>query len=109
MASAGNNTRRWAEPLRLRPGVLSNQGQSTRLQMSLYDAVYQTREVPYQEADYYSDITEPTPSLTRFLATVAARLGPTKELRAFFHLDQGIGGGKSHALVGAYHMGGKPT
>jgi hypothetical protein len=99
----------WTSALKLRPELVSNQGQVTGLQMSLYDAVYRTADVPYQEADYYSDITEPTPSLLRFLGTVAARLGAKKDLRALFHLDQGMGGGKSHALVGAYHMGRNPA
>ena len=104
MASAANTIKHWADALRLRPELLSNQGQITGLQMSLYDAVYRTADVPYQEADYYSDITEPTPSLVRFLATVAARLGSKRDVHALYHLDQGMGGGKSHALVGAYHM-----
>ena len=94
----------WADVLQLRPELLSNQGQVTGLQMSLYDAVYRTSDVPYQEADYYSDITEPTPSLVQFLATIAARLGSHRDLKALYHLDQGMGGGKSHALVGAYHL-----
>src|SRR3954466_11956038 len=103
MASAAKTTKHWADALRLRPELISNQGQITGLQMSLYDAVYRTSDVPYQEADYYSDITEPTPSLVRFLATVAARLGSKRDVRALYHLDQGMGGGKSHALVGTYH------
>ena len=44
------------------------------------------------------------PNLVGFLARVARRLGGTGESIALFHLDQGMGGGKSHALVGLYHM-----
>lgn len=104
MAPSAKHLKHWAESLRLRPELLSNQGQVTGLQMSLYDAVYRTMDVPYQETDYYSDITEPTPSLVRFLGTIAARLGSKRDIRALYHLDQGMGGGKSHALVGCYHL-----
>ena len=104
MASIVKPVKHWASALQLRTELVTNQGQVTGLQMSLYDAVYRTADVPYQEAEYYSDITEPTPSLVRFLATAAARLGSPRDVRALYHLDQGMGGGKSHALVGAYHM-----
>lgn len=107
MAPQGT-TPHWTSVLRLRPELLANQGHVSGLQMSLFDAVYHTADVPYQEAAYYSDITEPTPSLVGFLGAVAARLGSRRELPALFHLDQGMGGGKSHALVGAYHMGRNP-
>lgn len=98
----------WADALRLRPELLDNQGQVADLRMSLYDAVYQTADVPYTEVGYYSDITEPTASLIGFAGAVAARLGSTRPLRALFHLDQGMGGGKSHSLVGLYHLGAQP-
>lgn len=104
MAPSARHVKHWADMLRLRPELVSNRGQVTGLQMSLYDAVYRTADVPYQEADYYSDITEPTPSLVRFLGTVGARLGSKRDIHALYHLDQGMGGGKSHALVGAYHL-----
>ena len=72
--------------------------------MSLHKAVYQTVDVPYREVSYYADITEPAPHLIGFLGRVARRLGTTADSTALFHLDQGMGGGKSHALVGLYHM-----
>jgi Protein of unknown function (DUF499) len=99
----------WADILSLREEVASAEGRIGDLQMSLYSAVYADRVVPYRDPGYYSDITEPTPGLISFMATIARRLGGdgTGE-RALFHLDQGMGGGKSHALVGLYHLANTP-
>lgn len=77
--------------------------------MSLHKAVYQTVDVPYRKVEYYGDITEPTPNLVGFFARVARRLGTAADAPALFHLDQGMGGGKSHALVGLYHMADSPA
>jgi Protein of unknown function (DUF499) len=95
----------WADVLDLRQEILDTAGQIADLQMSLYSAVYTDRDVPYQEPGYYADITEPTVGLVRFMGAVARRLG-TKATggKALFHLDQGMGGGKSHALVGLFHL-----
>lgn len=97
-------TSHWADVLNLRSELLDRNGQLADLQMSLFDAVYRTRDVPYQEAAYYGEITEPTPGLIGFMAEVARRLGSESGATALYHLDQGMGGGKSHALVGLYHM-----
>ncbi|WP_406297376.1 DUF499 domain-containing protein [Embleya sp. NBC_00888] len=95
----------WADLLTLRKEITNAAGQITDLQMSLYSAVYSDRDVPYTDPGYYADITEPTVGLVRFMGSVARRLG-TRGLggKALFHLDQGMGGGKSHALVGLYHL-----
>ena len=98
----------WADLLSLRPEVTSSDGSVGELQMSLHKAVYQTVDVPYRVASYYADITEPAPHLIGFLGRVARRLGTTADSTALFHLDQGMGGGKSHALVGLYHMAAHP-
>ena len=102
-------TPNWTETLTLRPEVVASDGGVGELQMSLHKAVFQTVDVPYREIGYYSDITQPTPNLVGFLARAARRLGGTGESVALFHLDQGMGGGKSHALVGLYHMASSPT
>lgn len=95
----------WADTLTLRDEVRLTNGSGGDLQMSLAKAIYQTVPVPYASCDYYAEITEPTPLLVGFLARVARRLGvPGLETQACFHLDQGMGGGKSHALVGIWHM-----
>jgi hypothetical protein len=106
----------WADVIELRPEVVARRGHAEGLQMSLYDAVYQTSDVPYRDAVYWCDITEPTTRLTEFLAEIWRQLsGASIEGQLFaggdslFHLDQGMGGGKSHALVGAWHMAHDPT
>src|ERR1039457_5579630 len=98
----------WTETLTLRPEVVASDGGVGELQMSLHKAVFQTVDVPYREIGYYADITQPTPNLVGFLARAARRLGGIGESIALFHLDQGMGGGKSHALVGLYHMASNP-
>lgn len=98
----------WADVLALRPEVTSSDGSVGELQMSLHKAVYQTVDVPYREVGYYAEITEPAPHLIGFLGRIARRLGTTADSTALYHLDQGMGGGKSHALVGLYHMASQP-
>jgi len=98
----------WADWLTLRPEVRAADGSVGDLQMSLHKAVYQTVDVPYRKVDYYTDITEPTPNLIGFFGRVTRRLGGGGEATALFHLDQGMGGGKSHALVGLYHLANSP-
>lgn len=101
-------TRHWADVLTLRSEVAGSDGSVGELQMSLHKAVYQTVDVPYRKVDYYVDITQPTPNLVGFYARVARRLGTNSDTTALFHLDQGMGGGKSHALVGLHHMAHSP-
>lgn len=100
--------RHWADLLALREEVVTG-GTASDLQMSLHKAVYQTVDVPYRKVEYYAEITQPTPTLTSFFARVARRLGSGAGAAALFHLDQGMGGGKSHALVGLYHMAAHPA
>lgn len=100
----------WAEELRLRDEVVASDGSVGELQMSLGKVVYQTADVPYREADYWCDITEPTDSMINVFASVARRLwSPAgKDSTALFQFDQGMGGGKSHTLVGMWHMARSP-
>jgi hypothetical protein len=99
----------WADVLTLRDEVTRSDGSVGDLQMSLHKVVYQTVEVPYRDVGYYADITQPTPNLVEFFARVARRLSNGHEKYALFHLDQGMGGGKSHALVGLHHMASRPA
>ena len=104
-AQFGTTTTHWADVLQLRDEVRATDGSVGELQMSLAKAVYQTVPVPYARCGYYTDITEPTPKIVGFLGRVARRLGVADlDAQACFHLDQGMGGGKSHALVGIWHM-----
>ncbi|MBM1169932.1 DUF499 domain-containing protein [Microvirga arabica] len=103
------NVQSWTELLPLRPEVVAADGGIGDLQMSLHKAVYQTVEVPYRSVEYYSDITQPTPHLVGFFSRIARRLAGAGETIALYHLDQGMGGGKSHSLVGLYHMAANPV
>ena len=58
---------------------------------------------------YDTDITQPTPKLVGFLGRVRRAVAVSGvDATACFHLDQGMGGGKSHALVGLWHMVSNP-
>lgn len=104
------STTHWADALELRPEVRARRGHAEGLQMSLYDAVFQTTEVPYRDATYWCDITQPTTKLVQFMAEITCKLsgsaidGALFGGNSLFHLDQGMGGGKSHALTGLWHM-----
>lgn len=99
----------WSDVLSLRPEVVASDGGVGDLQMSLHKAVYQTVEAPYRDVGYYAAITQPTPTLVGFFSRVARRLSGLGERYALYHLDQGMGGGKSHALVGLYHLAASPS
>jgi hypothetical protein len=98
----------WPDVLTLRPEVVASDGGVGDLQMSLHKAVYQTVDVPYREVSYYAEITQPTPNMVGFFSRIARRLAGAGETVGLFHLDQGMGGGKSHALVGLFHMAADP-
>lgn len=103
----------WWKALRIRQEILDASGQLDDVQMSLFQAVYGSGSdaPPYADASYYGEITHPTDRLTDLLAEVAIRIGGGanyKRARAVTRLDQGMGGGKSHACVGAYHLASNP-
>jgi hypothetical protein len=106
--NATTTPKHWGDALSLRDELIDQHGHLADLQMSLYNAVFQTAQVPYRSVGYYGDITQPTPKLVSFMADIAARLGTPAPGTALFHLDQGMGGGKSHALVGLHHMANTP-
>ena len=103
----------WWKVLRLRREILDAAGQIDDVQMSLYRAVYATgkERPPYGEASYYGEITHPTERLIDLLSEIAVRIGSGTDYlkaRAVTRLDQGMGGGKSHACIGAYHLAANP-
>ncbi|MGW3087797.1 DUF499 domain-containing protein [Streptomyces sp. NPDC001108] len=103
----------WWKALRIRPEILDASGSIADVQMSLYHAVYGTEDQrpQYADASYYGEITHPTGALTDLLARIAIRLGGGDEHTkspALLRLDQGMGGGKSHACIGAYHLAKAP-
>jgi hypothetical protein len=74
--------------------------------MSLFNALRGT--VPYKDVGYYGEITHPTADLVNLMGKVAVRLGVegkgSEQAKAVWRLDQGMGGGKSHGLVGMWHL-----
>lgn len=103
----------WWKALKIRHEILSASGQLDDVQMSLFRAVHGTGtdRPPYADAGYYGEITHPTERLIDLLTEVAVRIGGGDDYlkaRAVTRLDQGMGGGKSHACVGAYHLAAHP-
>ena len=105
----------WWDAIALREEIRSASGSIDDVQMSLYNAVYGSAgaKAPYAKASYYGDITYPSHNLADLMAKVAVRLaGPGETyLRApaLRRLDQGMGGGKSHGLIGLWHLASHPT
>lgn len=101
----------WWEHLKLRDEIAQAKGNVNDVQMSLYRAVHRPDQVPYSVASYYSDITFPTTGLVDLLASVAVRLGSaaTESAKPVWRGDQAMGGGKSHGLVGLYHLANNPA
>ena len=98
--------RPWWETIRLRDEVASGAGQIDDVQMSLFNALRGT--VPYKDVGYYGEITHPTADLVNLMGKIAVRLGVggkgSEQAKAVWRLDQGMGGGKSHGLVGMWHL-----
>lgn len=108
------NVTAWWDALKLRPEVVASSGLVDDVQMSLFNAVHgMTGErAPYSDATYYGEITHPSPNLVELMAKVAVRLGggaKYKAAPALWRLDQAMGGGKSHALVGLWHLAERPA
>ncbi|MFF0572821.1 DUF499 domain-containing protein [Streptosporangium saharense] len=107
------NVTPWWKALKLRQEILNASGQIDDVQMSLFGAVHSkgTDRPPYADAGYYGEITHPTGRLIDLLAEIAVRIGGGADYlkaRAVTRLDQGMGGGKSHACIGAYHLAANP-
>jgi hypothetical protein len=100
----------WWDVLKLRQEVVHASGSIDDVQMSLFQAVYGSagERPPYAHASYYGEITYPSPRFTELMAQVAVRLGAPggayTRAPAFWHLDQAMGGGKSHGLIGLWHL-----
>jgi len=103
----------WWEVLKLRDEVVHASGSIEDVQMSLFQAVHGTvgDRPPYADAQYYGEITHPSPLFTDLMAKVAVRLGGGEKhtrSRALWRLDQAMGGGKSHGLIGLWHLAAHP-
>jgi hypothetical protein len=103
----------WWKALKIRPEIIAADGQIDDVQMSLYQAVHGAglMRPPYADAGYYGDITFPTDNLVSLLTEIAVRIGGGSDYakaRALTRLDQGMGGGKSHACIGSFHLASNP-
>jgi len=102
----------WWETLRLRDEVVHSSGDIDDVQMSLYRAVYATGDdrALYADTGYYGNITHPSPQFIDVTAKAAVRLAATNYAAtpALLRLDQAMGGGKSHGLIGLYHLAAHP-
>src|SRR5436309_2042485 len=104
----------WWEILKLRDEIVHSSGSIDDVQMSLFQAVHGTvKERPeYAKAAYYGEITQPSPLFTDLVAKVAVRAGGGEKYtraRALWRLDQAMGGGKSHGLIGLWHLAEHPA
>lgn len=103
----------WWKALKIRQEILSASGQIDDVQMSLFAAVHGAGAARplYADAAYYGEITHPTERLVDLLTEIAIRIGGADDYlkaRAVTRLDQGMGGGKSHACIGAFHLAANP-
>ncbi len=103
----------WWKALKMRKEILGASGQIDEVRMSLFRAVHGmgADRPPYADARYYGEITHPTERLIDLLTEIAVRIGGGDDYlkaRAVTRLDQGMGGGKSHACIGAYHLAANP-
>ena len=105
----------WWEALQLRDELLDQSGAIGDIQMSLRGVAYGLggEYPPYREPEYFGEITYPAPSLVRIAADLAVRLagkgGQAGSAKTVWRFDQGMGGGKSHALVALWHMASNPV
>src|SRR5262245_54350191 len=102
-----NQVTRWWEVLRLRREVTAGAGSIDDVQMSLFRAVHGVagEKAAYSDAAYYGDITHPSPNLVDLMSKVIVRLGGGQRYTAapaLWQLDQAMGGGKSHGLIGLW-------
>lgn len=107
------NVTPWWKALQIRKEITNASGQIDDVQMSLFQAVHGAGVMrpAYSDAAYYGSITHPTERLVDLLTEISIRIGGGSEhskARAVTRLDQGMGGGKSHACIGAYHLGAHP-
>lgn len=101
----------WWECMSLRSEISDARGNINDVQMSLYSAVFEKDSTEYADVRYYSDITHPTLGLVELMGSLAVRLASSEHsgtVKAVWRGDQGMGGGKSHAQVGLFHMASAP-
>lgn len=105
----------WWKMMKLRPEVIDADGVIKEIRMSLHNAAFGAKglgegKVPYADASHYGAITHPAGSLVDFMARIAVRLGVpgSTQTNGSWRLDQAMGGGKSHGLIGLWHLAQHP-
>lgn len=101
----------WWDCLSLRTEIAEAGGNINDVQMSLFSAVHEQEATEYAKVEYYSDITHPTKGLLELMGSIAVHLAAPSHadtVKPVWRGDQGMGGGKSHAQVGLYHMAANP-
>jgi hypothetical protein len=103
----------WWQTVQIRSEIANSVGSIDDVQMSLFEAVYAAagNRPPYADAGYYGEITHPSPNFTTLMANIAVRLAGGAEhtrAEALWWLDQTMGGGKSHGLIGLHHLATDP-
>lgn len=104
----------WWEVLRLRNEVAAGAGSIDDVQMSLFRAVHGVagERAAYADPAYFGEITHPSPNLVDLMAKAIVRLGGGARhtaAPALWQLDQAMGGGKSHGLIGLWHVAAHPV
>lgn len=103
----------WWQAVPLRDEVRAAAGAIDDVQMSLYNAVYGETDARalYADPGYFGEITFPAENLVDLMAKIAVRLAGAAEPEEIYkrapalrRLDQGMGGGKSHGLIGLWHL-----
>ncbi|MCY4520066.1 MAG: DUF499 domain-containing protein [Caldilineaceae bacterium] len=93
--------------LELRPDLQETEGDVPNTAASIHDAMH--GEGPYADPAWYGDVTHPTPELVQLMVDTAVRIGVDNAYKpGVWHLDQAMGGGKSHCLVGLWHLAAQP-
>jgi hypothetical protein len=104
----------WWDVLKLRQEVTAGGGSIDDVQMSLFRAVHGVagERAPYANPTYYGEITHPSPNLVGLMGNVIVRLGGGDRhtaAPALWQLDQAMGGGKSHGLIGLWQVASNPV
>lgn len=104
----------WWDVLKLRQEVTAGAGSIDDVQMSLFRAVHGVagERAVYADPVYYGEITHPSPNLVDLMGKVIVRLGGGDRhtaAPALWQLDQAMGGGKSHGLIGLWQVAANPA
>ena len=100
----------WWNVMQLRPEIIGSEGVISDTRVSLRDVSAPGSKSPHSDPDHYGAITHPTGNQIDLMARVATRLAVLRstQTEAVWRLNQAMGGGKSHNLVGLWHLATHP-